>query len=80
MKKNKKKLLFGSSNYLILLSGIFFILLGFILMYGGGSENPNIFSNEIYSIRRIRVAPALIILGFGFQVFAILKSPNKKNE
>ena len=80
MKKNKKKLLFGSSNYLILLSGIFFILLGFILMYGGGSENPNIFSNEIYSIRRIRVAPTLIILGFVFQVFAILKSPNKKNE
>ena len=80
MKKNKKKLLFESSNYLILLTGIFFILLGFILMYGGGSENPSIFSNEIYSIRRIRVAPALIILGFGFQVFAILKSPNKKNE
>tara|TARA_B100000900_G_scaffold288219_1_gene247236 strand:- start:268 stop:510 length:243 start_codon:yes stop_codon:yes gene_type:complete len=80
MKKNKKKLLFGSSNYLILLVGIFFILLGFILMYGGGSENPNVFSNEIYSFRRIRVAPALIILGFGFQIFAILKSPNKKNE
>ena len=80
MKKNKKKLLFGSSNYLILLVGIFFILLGFILMYGGGSENPNVFSNEIYSFRRIRVAPALIILGFGLQIFAILKSPNKKNE
>ena len=80
MKKNKKKLLFRSSNYLILLTGVFLIFLGFILMYGGGSENPNVFSNEIYSFRRIRVAPALIILGFGFQIFAILKSPNKKNE
>ena len=80
MKKNKKKLLFGSSNYLILLTGVFLIFLGFILMYGGGSENPNIFSNEIYSFRRIRLAPALIILGFGFQIFAILKSPNKKND
>tara|TARA_B100000575_G_C23136502_1_gene660353 strand:- start:2853 stop:3095 length:243 start_codon:yes stop_codon:yes gene_type:complete len=80
MKKNKKKLLFGSSNYLIVLTGVFLIFLGFILMYGGGSENPNIFSNEIYSFRRIRLAPALIILGFGFQIFAILKSPNKKND
>ena len=80
MKKNKKKLLFGSSNYLILLTGVFLIFLGFILMYGGGSENPNVFSNEIYSFRRIRLAPALIILGFGFQIFAILKSPNKKND
>ena len=46
-------------------------------MSGGGSDDPNVFSDEIYSFRRIRVAPALILIGFGIQVYAILKSPKK---
>ena len=49
----KKKLLFGKRNYKFMLIGIFFIALGFILMSGGGSEDPNIFNEEIYSFRRI---------------------------
>ena len=60
----KKKLLFGKRNYKFMLIGIFFIALGFILMSGGGSEDPNIFNEEIYSFRRIRLAPILVILGF----------------
>jgi hypothetical protein len=43
-------------------------------MSGGGSEDPNIFSDEIYSFRRIRLAPALILIGFVIQIYAILKS------
>jgi hypothetical protein len=54
--------------------GILFIILGFIIMSGGGSEDPNIFSDEIYSFRRIRLAPALILIGFVIQIYAILKS------
>ena len=54
--------------------GIFFIVLGFILMSGGGSDDPNIFSDEIYNFTRIRLAPALILIGFAIQVYAILKS------
>tara|TARA_Y100001980_G_scaffold42315_1_gene20082 strand:+ start:398 stop:628 length:231 start_codon:yes stop_codon:yes gene_type:complete len=75
--KKKKTFLFDKSNYKYVIIGILFILLGFILMSGGGSDNPNVFSEEIYSFRRIRVAPALILIGFGIQVYAILKSPKK---
>ena len=71
----KKKLLFGKRNYKFMLIGIFFIGLGFILMSGGGSEDPNIFNEEIYNFRRIRLAPMLVILGFIIEVYAILTKP-----
>ena len=71
----KKKLLFGKRNYKFMLIGIFFIALGFILMSGGGSEDPNIFNEEMYSFRRIRLAPMLVILGFIIEVYAILTKP-----
>jgi hypothetical protein len=61
-----------------MLIGAAFIALGFILMAGGGSDDPTIFNPEIYSWRRIRLAPALILIGFGFEVYAILLNPNKK--
>ena len=62
--RKKKELLFDKTNYKFVIIGILFIIAGFILMYGGGSEDPNIFSEEIYSFRRIRVAPLLILVGF----------------
>ncbi len=68
----KKKLLFGKRNYKFMLIGLSFIALGFILMSGGGSEDPNVFNEEIYSFRRIRLAPILVILGFIIEVYAIL--------
>ena len=71
----KKKLLFGKRNYKFMLIGVFFIALGFILMSGGGSDDPNIFNEEIYSFRRIRLAPMLVILGFIIEVYAILTKP-----
>ncbi|AUC77762.1 DUF3098 domain-containing protein [Olleya sp. Bg11-27] len=57
--------------------GLGSIALGFILMSGGGSDDPNVFSDAIFSWRRIRLAPALVIIGFGVQVYAILSSPKK---
>tara|TARA_B100000927_G_scaffold171635_1_gene138397 strand:+ start:81 stop:305 length:225 start_codon:yes stop_codon:yes gene_type:complete len=68
----KKKLLFGKRNYKFMLIGILFIAVGFILMSGGGSDDPNIFNEEIYSFRRIRLAPILVIIGFIIEVYAIL--------
>ncbi|KRO67826.1 MAG: hypothetical protein ABR84_03660 [Cryomorphaceae bacterium BACL21 MAG-121220-bin10] len=62
-------------NYTFMLIGIGFIALGFILMSGGGSDDPTIFNPEIYSWRRIRLAPALILIGFGIEVYAILTNP-----
>jgi len=78
-KSDKKNLfLFKKENYKFMFIGLLCIALGFILMLGGGSEDPNIFNKEIFNWRRIRLAPALVLLGFGFQVYAILLDTNKK--
>ena len=68
----KNKLLFGKRNYRFMILGLFFIAVGFILMSGGGSDDPNIFNEEIYSFRRIRLAPILVVTGFIIEVYAIL--------
>ncbi len=75
-KERNKKFLFGSKNYKLLLISIVILLIGFILMSGGGSDDPSRFNSEIYNFRRIRLAPTLIIIGFLFSVFSIL-SRNK---
>ena len=73
MKKEKKKLLFGKRNYQLMILGLVFITLGFFLMSGGGSDDPNVFSDEIYNFRRIRLAPLIVIIGFTLCIFTILK-------
>lgn len=79
MKKNEPKheFLFESVNYKILLVGIAVIALGFLLMSGGGSDDPTVFSEEIFNFRRIRLAPTTVLIGFGITVYAILKNPKK---
>jgi hypothetical protein len=79
MKNNEQnhEFLFEKVNYKILLIGIGVIALGFILMSGGGSEDPNVFSEAIFDFRRIRLAPTTVLIGFGITVFAILKNPKK---
>jgi hypothetical protein len=74
---NKPEFLFDKLNYKILLIGLAVIALGFILMSGGGSEDPNVFNEEIFSFRRIRLAPAVVLLGFGITIYSILKNPKK---
>ena len=60
--------------------GLAVIALGFILMAGGGSDDPNVFNPEIYNFRRIRLAPTLILIGFGIEVYAILLNPNSSDK
>ena len=73
-KEDKKpKFIFNKHNYQWMFIGLALIALGFVLMAGGGSDDPNVFNPEIYNIRRIRVAPTLILIGFAIQVYAILK-------
>jgi len=69
---------FGKKNYTFMFIGIAVIVLGFILMSGGGSEDPNEFNDAIYNFQRIRLAPALVLIGFAIEVYAILLNPNKK--
>ncbi len=71
-KQEKSDFLFGKTNYKIMLIGLAVIAVGFILMSGGGSDDPNIFNPEIYNFRRIRLAPTLVLIGFGIQIYAIL--------
>ncbi|WP_136480395.1 DUF3098 domain-containing protein [Cognatitamlana onchidii] len=73
----KATFVFGKKNYKIMFIGLAVIALGFILMSGGGSDDPNVFNPEIFSWRRIRLAPALVLIGFGIQIYAILLNPNK---
>ena len=69
----KKKFLFNKKDYKILIVGLIFIATGFILMSGGGSDDPNIFNDEIYNFRRIRLSPTLVSFGFVIIFFSILR-------
>ncbi|HAP95452.1 MULTISPECIES: DUF3098 domain-containing protein [Epilithonimonas] len=76
----KKTFYFGSKNFKLMLIGLGMILLGFVLMLGAdanttpdGRFDPNYWNEDIFSFRRIRLAPMLVIAGFVVQVFAILK-------
>lgn len=69
---NEKKFAFGKENYIICIVGMLCIGLGFILMAGGGSDDPNVFSAEIFSARRITVAPLVTLLGFALEIVGIM--------
>lgn len=75
--ENPHEFLFDKINYKILLVGIAVIALGFILMSGGGSDDPNVFNEDVFSFRRIRLAPTTVLIGFGITIYAILKNPKK---
>ena len=64
---------FGKENYRLMLIGIALIIIGFILMSGGGSKDPNVFNPDIFSFRRITLAPIVVMAGFVIEIFAILK-------
>lgn len=74
---NKPKFLFGKKNYRFMFIGIIVIAIGFILMAGGGSDDPEVFNEAIYSWRRIRLAPTLVIIGLGIEIYAIMLNPKK---
>ena len=75
--KNEKEFLFGKRAYRIMGIGIALIVLGFVLMTGGGSDDPNVFNPEMYSPLRIRLAPTLVLAGFTALVVAILATKKK---
>lgn len=76
-KKEKQEFVFKKDNYKWMFIGIGFIALGYILMVGGASDDPNVFNPEIYNWRRIRLAPALVLIGLGLQIYAILYKPKE---
>ena len=75
---NEVKMPFGRDNYLWVLIGIAFLLVGFLLMIGGGSDDPDVFNEAIFSFRRLTLAPILVLAGFGIEIYAIMKKPKNK--
>lgn len=70
-----KKFIFEKENYKFMIIGLAVIALGFILMAGGGSDDPEVFNPEIFNWRRIRLAPTVVLIGFAIEVYAILLKP-----
>ena len=69
---------FGKKNYQLLIAGVIVMAIGFILMSGGGSDNPNVFSDATFNKQRLTIAPILILTGLVIEVFAILYKPKEE--
>lgn len=72
-KEREDEFAFGKENYKWLIIGILVIIVGNLLMIGGGSDDPNVFNPEIFSFRRITLAPIVILAGFATVLVAIVK-------
>ena len=75
--ETKSEFLFGKKNYMLMLIGIAVIAVGYILMAGGGSDDPEVFNEEIYNFRRIRLAPTFVLIGLGIEIYAIMAKSKK---
>lgn len=71
--KNDEQMALSMKNYILLAIGFVVIVLGMVLMCGGGSESPEEFNYAMFSWRRITLAPLLIVGGFAFEIYALLK-------
>lgn len=69
----------GKENYKLIAIGFVIIVIGFILMSGGGNTDPNVFNYDIFSFRRITLAPLVLLFGFIFEIYAIMKTPKNDN-
>ena len=67
----------GKENFKYIAIGVGILVIGFLLMAGGKSDDPNIFNPEIFSFRRITLAPIIVVGGFGFIIWAIMKKPKE---
>jgi fumarate reductase subunit D len=78
--KEKLNLALGRENYKLLAIGFVIIVIGFLLMLGGKSKDPNEFSDKIFSFRRITLAPLVVLAGFVFEIWAIMKKPKNSDK
>ena len=77
--EDNKGFALGKENYILMALGAAIIVIGFILMAGGGSKDPNIFTGEeLFGFRRIVLAPIVVLFGFIFEIYAIMKKPKEQ--
>ncbi len=67
---------FGKENYMLLFISIGLLLIGYFLMAGGKADNPNVFNEEVFSFRRITLAPLVVMAGYALGIYAIVKKAN----
>lgn len=81
MKNNEQKpdFIFEKENYKFLLIGLAIITLGFILMSGGGSNNDKVWNDAVFSFSRIKLAPTIVLVGFGITIYSIFKKSKTSN-
>lgn len=79
-KKEDPNFALPRENYKLLGIGFLIIIAGFLLMLGGKSDDPNVFSEKIFSFRRITLAPLVVLAGFVFEIWAIMRKPGKREE
>ena len=81
MSDTKENFVFGTKNYIAIAVGFFLVLLGFILMSGGKSDDPNVFNGEeVFSSTRITFAPFTVLLGFVVVGMGIMLKPKSQNK
>lgn len=78
--KNKEGFAFSKQNYVLMAIGLVIIFIGYALMYGGGSENPEEFNPGIFSFRRLHLSVVVVMSGYLFEIYAIMKQPKKVDE
>ena len=80
LREKQRQMPLTFTNYKLMLIGLAIIVLGFVLMTGGGSDSPNEFNWEMFNFRRITLAPIVVLAGFAFEIYAIMKKPKQKEE
>lgn len=78
--EKKKEMALSKMNYRLLAVAFVIVVIGFVLMTGGGNNNPEVFDDSIYSLRRITLAPIVVLFGFLFGIYAIMKKPRDTKE
>ena len=76
--KNNLDFAFKKENYILLIIGVLLISAGLLLMIGGGSDDPNVFNDDIFNTQRLTIAPILIAAGFIVEIFAIMYKAKKE--
>jgi hypothetical protein len=83
MKENKSQdggFALSKENYKLMIIGVAVILVGFLLMMGGKSSDPKVFNPAVFSFRRITLAPMVVLFGFMFEIYAIMKRPKSPDQ
>ncbi len=78
--KKQQSIVFSKQNYQLLIAGLVIIFIGFLLMAGGGSDDPNQFDQGIFSFRRVTLGPVIVLIGFVIEGVAIMYRPKSKKQ